>query len=70
MADFYCAECPLVVELDGAIHADRVAYDARRTAWLARYGIRVIRFRNEQLDEQFEQVVAEIRAACRAAVGE
>ena len=70
VADFYCAECRLVVELDGVSHADREPYDARRTAWMARYGIRVIRFRNEQLDEQLELVMAEILAACRAAVGE
>ena len=32
VADFYCAECKLVVELDGDSHSERREYDEKRTA--------------------------------------
>jgi very-short-patch-repair endonuclease len=48
IADFYCAQARLVIELDGDTHADpeQVQYDAARTAWLESRGLRVIRFSN------------------------
>ena len=44
--DFYCSEEHLAVELDGGQHFDEAAqsYDQRRTAFLVRQGIQVIRF--------------------------
>src|SRR5688500_893413 len=47
--DFFCASCGLVIELDGAIHDQQVDQDAFRTEYLAQYGYRVIRFRNEEV---------------------
>jgi len=44
--DFLCREASLVVEIDGAQHAEQAAYDARRTAYLANAGLRVVRFWN------------------------
>jgi adenine-specific DNA-methyltransferase len=44
IADFFCPAARLVVELDGAQHLDRAEYDARRTRFLERRGLRVIRF--------------------------
>jgi very-short-patch-repair endonuclease len=49
IADFYCAEANLVVELDGGIHNERQEYDQIRDSRLAERGIRTIRFRNEDL---------------------
>jgi very-short-patch-repair endonuclease len=44
--DFYCDELRLAVEVDGQSHdhPDRIAHDQRRTDWLNRQGIQVIRF--------------------------
>jgi very-short-patch-repair endonuclease len=44
--DFYCARRRLVVELDGGQHyeAQAQAYDERRTGYLRRHGIVVLRF--------------------------
>ena len=64
VADFYCAECRLVVELDGVKHAESEEYDATRTEWMERYGIRVIRFPNKRLNDELPMVLAEILAAC------
>ena len=47
--DFSCAAHSLVIELDGAIHDDQAEQDAYRTEYLAQYGYRVIRFRNEEV---------------------
>jgi hypothetical protein len=41
----------------------RRKHDARRTAWLAERGYRVIRFRNHEVDEDVQRVVETIRQA-------
>ena len=62
--DFYCPERRLCVELDGSSHDYRYEYDEQRTQFLAEQGIRVVRFRNEQVFTCLDGVVAEIiRAA-------
>jgi very-short-patch-repair endonuclease len=65
VADFYCSRQRLVIELDGDSHyVDAVQfYDERRTAALAAEGIRVIRFTNPDVLQNFEAVCAEIAAA-------
>jgi very-short-patch-repair endonuclease len=65
IVDFVCFQRSLVIELDGPQHLDPAAldYDARRTAWLESHGFRVLRFRNQMLDENYAEVVSQIRAA-------
>ncbi len=50
VVDFICFARRLVIELDGSQHLDEAAveHDARRTAWLAQRGYRVMRFRNHE----------------------
>lgn len=50
IADFYCAEKKLVVEIDGEIHEHQKDYDELRTQIINELGICVIRFKNEELD--------------------
>ena len=50
IADFFCLEAGVIVELDGSQHADQVAYDARRTKYLASKGLRVLRIWNNDVD--------------------
>jgi very-short-patch-repair endonuclease len=64
IVDFYCAEAKLVVELDGGQHADQVEYDARRTAYLEGDGLRVLRFWNHQIRENYDRVCLTILNAC------
>jgi len=61
IVDFVCFARQLIVELDGPQHLDPAArdYDARRNAWLESRGFRVIRFRNQTLDENLGEVVEE-----------
>ena len=62
--DFLCIEAGLVVEVDGGQHADRVAYDKRRTAYLARSGLRVLRFWNPDVMTNSDGVCLAILEAC------
>ena len=59
IVDFYCAARQLAVELDGGQHftVEGLAYDRRRTEYLARRGIRVLRFTNSELFENTEGVL-------------
>ncbi len=49
VTDFLCYATRIVIELDGAPHADAAqrAHDARRDAWLRAQGFRVLRFSND-----------------------
>ncbi len=49
VADFYCAELKLVVEIDEKIHESQELYDLERTFIINKLGIRVVRFKNEEL---------------------
>jgi very-short-patch-repair endonuclease len=63
IVDFVCFSHKLIVELDGPQHleADAQAHDARRTAWLKFRGFQVVRFRNQELDEDIQGVVERIK---------
>jgi very-short-patch-repair endonuclease len=68
--DFFCVESQIAVELDGGVHADpsQATYDAERTAHLESFGIRVLRFTNEQVENDLDAVLAEIKAAIASRV--
>jgi very-short-patch-repair endonuclease len=65
IADFYCAEARLIVELDGRSHDATVNYDAERTEWLSREGYTVIRFANDDVLKDSDSVIAVIVRHCR-----
>ncbi len=60
--DFYCHEKRLGIELDGSLHAEleSMAHDAERTAFLGAHGIRMLRFWNREVLEDFEGVLEAI----------
>ncbi|HEX2556217.1 MAG TPA: endonuclease domain-containing protein [Microvirga sp.] len=51
VADFWCAEAKLIVEVDGRTHDDplRVLKDADRDRWFAKNDIRILRLSNEDV---------------------
>lgn len=65
IVDFYCARRWLVIELDGGYHNDpEVAlYDEYREKWLTDKGFTVMRFPNEAVYDDPDQVAEEIRKA-------
>jgi very-short-patch-repair endonuclease len=62
IADFYCPKIKLVIEVDGGIHEipEHQAYDIGRSEILNDFGIKVVRFTNEQVIDDIENVVKQI----------
>jgi len=65
IVDFHCHAADLVVELDGDIHLSQRENDAERGKVLSEAGLRVYRFRNEQVMEDLQKVLRIILEACR-----
>ena len=60
VADFYCSKYKLVIEIDGKIHERQKDYDDMRTFIMNIIGIKVIRFKNEEIENDCENVVLKI----------
>ncbi|MBD0335150.1 MAG: DUF559 domain-containing protein [Cyanobacteria bacterium Co-bin13] len=58
IVDFYCAALRLVIEVDGESHSSEEARerDLERTRVLEGYRLRVVRFTNREVMEDFEGV--------------
>jgi len=58
VADFYCRQARLVIEIDGDTHdgEDARIYDAARTDFLAGCGLYVLRLRNNAVQYRFSEV--------------
>ena len=58
IADFYCAEAKLVIELDGSQHYEdrNMEKDGERTAFLEAYSLTVIRIPNNEVNGNFTGV--------------
>ncbi len=66
IADFYCHPIKLVIEVDGGIHKSREQkeYDIGREAELENWGLKVIRFTNEEIESDSNKVIKEIEQVC------
>jgi very-short-patch-repair endonuclease len=61
VADFFCFEEKLIIELDGKYHKYRLAEDENRTEILNSLGIKLIRFANEEILNNLNDVLFTIR---------
>ena len=63
IVDFYCHGADLVIEVDGDVHDEEMQKDedARRDTVLKDLGLQVVRFRNEEVLKDFQQVIGRIR---------
>jgi very-short-patch-repair endonuclease len=68
IVDFYCPEHHLVIEVDGSIHDTPNAKekDALRDAHLRAAGYTVLRFRNEEVEYDLTNALAQILKATNA----
>ncbi|MDO9153013.1 MAG: endonuclease domain-containing protein [Paludibacter sp.] len=59
IADFYCHKAKLIIELDGGYHniPEQYCYDRSRENELDELGLKVIRFTNEQVLDDIENVL-------------
>jgi very-short-patch-repair endonuclease len=42
IVDFFCADCGVVIEVDGSSHDGKTEYDSERDAYLEGYGLKII----------------------------
>ena len=63
IVDFVCLQKMLVIEVDGEYHStdEQQALDAQRTEFLNKVGFSVVRFSNDQVINEIEDVMAQIR---------
>src|SRR5690242_19757852 len=59
IVDFYCPGCRLAIELDGDSHFTEsgAEYDTARTEFLTKRGVRVLRFENREIFDNFDLVI-------------
>ena len=60
VADFFCHECRLIIELDGPVHDLQKERDNERDLTLQELGYKVLHIRNEEL-EDMEKVKKKIK---------
>ena len=62
IADFYCHQLKLVIELDGGYnqHKEVKIYDEKRENDIAGFGVKVLRFKNEEVIHKIESVLDKI----------
>lgn len=68
IVDFICFETKLIVELDCGQHSqsDMIEYDNNRTKFIEGCGFNVVRFWNNQINNEMESVLAFILHECRS----
>jgi very-short-patch-repair endonuclease len=66
IADFYCAQTKLIIEIDGEYHKKQKDYDQDRTQWLEDNGYHVIRFSNHDALKNTQEVLAAILNHCHS----
>ena len=64
IADFYCHEAKLVIEVDGGIHLNKRQQqsDEGRTYELEGLGLKVLRFTNDEVISEINKVLKEIKS--------
>ncbi len=57
--DFYCESARLGMEVDGEIHLqkEQADFDKQRTEYLAEFGVKIIRFTNDQVLNTIQEVL-------------
>ena len=63
IVDFYCSKGKIAIEIDGSQHNSKegLAADAERDAYLNSLGIKVLRYSNEAIRNNFNNVCEDIK---------
>ena len=72
IADFYCAQAKLVIELDGSQHynPENMKKDEERSEYLKGYDITVLRIPNNDVMRNFDGVCAYIDCAVKRSLSQ
>ena len=60
IVDFYCHELKLVIEIDGFTHDFKIDYDNKREKVLKNLGLNILKFNDERVYNNIEEVVQNI----------
>jgi very-short-patch-repair endonuclease len=60
IADFYCHEAKLIIEVDGGIHSTQRDRDQIRDEWANAQGLTILRLTNDEILENIEQALKKI----------
>ena len=68
IADFYCHEAKLVIEIDGGIHlrSENKEYDISRDIILKEFKIEIVRFTNNEVINEPDLVIEKIKRTIEA----
>ena len=66
IADFYCHEAALVIEMDGESHLGRETYDRRRQDCWEAHGLKILRFYNNDIPANLDEMMECIFRECRS----
>ena len=68
IADFYCHEVKLVIEIDGGIHfhSENKEYDISRDIILKEFKIEILRFTNDEVINESDIVIEKIKRTIEA----
>ena len=58
--DFYCYKANLAIEIDVDIHLGKKEYDKERDDYLISTGLKILRFKNEDIERRPEWVIERI----------
>ncbi|MCG2700773.1 endonuclease domain-containing protein [Candidatus Parcubacteria bacterium] len=63
IADFCCPEKKLVIEIDGGVHTEdeQICYDKERSKSIEELGFKVLRFWNEDIENNLDSVLKNIK---------
>jgi len=64
IADFYCHKLKLIIEIDGEYHENekQKLLDEQRTELLEKQGLKIIRFTNEEIASNIEEVIKKLES--------
>jgi len=65
IADFYCHQFELIVEVDGRVNEFQRHHDAEREEYMSARGFRILRFKNEEIKNDLQDVLKKILSECR-----
>jgi very-short-patch-repair endonuclease len=70
VADFFCEDARLVIEVDGGIHnsVEQKELDVHRQELFRLHGVRTIRLRNEEIETDIEAALSKVEAALPDAI--
>lgn len=70
IVDFYCHEIGLAIEIDGKSHDHSFLYDSKRQGELEVYGVKFLRFSNEEIKKNMFSVLRVIEETVKNLKGE